>query len=385
MEQNITRINYQDKEIILLATAHVSKESVELVKRVLEEEQPNSVCIELDEGRYQNIQNPKAWENTDIIKIIKAKRVGFLLANLALSSYQKKIAQKLGTNVGQEMLQGIASAQEIDAELVLADRNIQTTFLRVWRKLNFLEKSKLIFSLVFTFDDDSEITDADLKELLQQDVLESMLSDMREQFPKIGEVLISERDQYLAAKIKEAPGPKIVAVLGAAHVPGIKKEIHLTQDLEQITEVPKGSPLPKIIGWAIPIAIIGLITYGFATNLQTGLQQLTSWILWNSSLAALFTILAWGHPLSILTSFVVAPISSLNPMLACGWFTGLVEATIRKPTVQDVNNIPVDIFRFKGFFENRFLRILLIVIMANIGSSIGTVIAGLDIIKAFYN
>jgi pheromone shutdown-related protein TraB len=212
-------------------------------------------------------------------------------------------------------------------------------------------------------------------------MLESVLADMRKQFPKIGDILVGERDQYLASKIREAPGEKVVAILGGAHVPGVKKQIFETQDIDSISEVPPKSPASQIVGWIIPIAIIGLIAYSFVANVQTGLQQLTSWVLWNGVLAALFTALSQGHPLSIVTSFVVAPISSLNPLLACGWFSGLVEATIRKPTVQDVNQIPSDIISLRGFFKNGFLRILLVVIMANLGSTIGTVVAGMDIIK----
>lgn len=384
MDENIISLDYKDKKIILIATAHVSKQSVELVKKVINEEQPDSICIELDEQRYQNIQNPKAWENTDIIKVIKSKKTGFLLANLVLSSYQKRIAKKLSTNVGQEMIQGIECAKQTGAQLVLADRNIQVTFLRIWRKLNFWEKSKLILSLIFSFGDDEEISDEDLNELLQKDMLESALTEMRKQFPKIGDILINERDQHLASKIKEAPGEKVVAILGGAHVPGVKEQIFNTQNIDEITEVPPKGPASKIVGWVIPVIILCLIAYGFFINTQTGLQQLTAWVLWNSLMAALFTALSLGHPLSILTSFVVAPISSLNPMLACGWFAGLVEASVRKPTVKDVNAVPEDILSLKGFFRNRFLRILLVVIMANLGSTIGTVIAGMDIIRNLF-
>lgn len=381
MNENVTKVIYQDKEIILVATAHVSKESVELVKQVIADEQPDSVCIELDEKRYENIQNPQAWENTDIVKVLKSKRMGFLLANLALSSYQKKIAKQLDTPVGGEMLQGMESAKEIGASLVLADRDIQTTFLRIWRKLRFWEKAKLLVSLVFSFDEDDEVSEQDLNDLMQSDMLESVMSGMRKQFPKIGEILISERDQHLASKIKEAPGQKIVAVLGGAHVPGVKEEIFKEQDMEKITVIPPKSKFSKIAGWIIPVSIICLIIYAFAVNIQTGLQQLSAWVLWTGVLAALFTTLSLGHPLSILTSFLVAPLTTIHPILACGWFTGLVEAKIKKPTVQDVQNIPTDIFSIKGFFKNRFLKIILVVMMANIGASIGTFIAGTNIIK----
>lgn len=382
MEDNITRVEYKGKSIILIATAHVLTESAELVKKVIMEEKPDSICIELDEERYQNIQNPKAWENTDIIEVIKSKKIGLLLASLILGSYQKKIAQKLNTNVGQEMLQGIECARETGAELVLADRNIQTTFLRIWRKLGFLNKCKLLVSLFFSFEEDTEISHEDLNELMKKDTLESAMSAVYKQFPQIGEVLIEERDKHLAYRIKNASGQKVVAVLGAAHVSGVKKAIFEEQDIESIIKVPPKSIFSKIIGWTIPVLIAVLVIYSFTINIQMGVRQITSWILWNGTLAALFTVLSFGHPLSTITAFVAAPISSLSPLLACGWFAGLTEATVRKPTVRDVNNISTDFCSLKGFVKNRFLRTLLIVIMANIGSSIGTVIAGVGIVNS---
>lgn len=383
MNDHITRLRYKDKEILLISTAHVSKESVELVKQVISEEHPDSVCIELDDDRYQSIMNPKAWENTDLVKIIKTHRIGFLAANLILGSYQRKLAGKLNSPVGGEMLQGIESARENGAELVLADRNIKTTFLRIWRKLGFFEKIKLLVSFLYSSDDE-EITDQTLQDLMKEDMLEAALSGMRKQFPKIGEILISERDQYLASKIKEAPGHKVVAVLGGAHVPGIKQEIFLEQNMDEISTVPPKKLSSRLAGWIIPTIITGLFVYSFILNIQTGLQQLSSWVLWTGALAALFTTLSLGHPLSILTSFVVAPITTLHPLLACGWFAGLVEATIKKPTVKDLQNVQTDIYSFKGFFRNRFLKTIVIVFMANIGSSIGTIIAGTDIIKNLF-
>ncbi len=383
-EDNVKRLNYQDKEIILIATAHVSKESAELVKKVIDEEHPDSICIELDADRYQNIQNPKAWEDTDIIEVIKSKKIGFLIANLFLGSYQKKLAKKLNTTVGGEMLQGIESSKETGAELVLADRNIQTTFMRIWRKLRFWDKIKLFAGLLFSADEDTEITDEDLQNLLKEDMLESATADLRKEFPQIGEVLISERDQYLAYNIKNAPGKKVVAILGGAHVPGIQKEIYKEQNIENISIVPQKSLFSKLAGWIIPAIITFLIVYSFVLNLQTGLRQLSTWVLWTGALAALFTALSLGHPLSILTSFVAAPFTTLHPLLACGWFAGLVEASIKKPAVKDIQNIQTDMLSIKGIFRNRFLKTILVVIMANIGGSIGTFVAGTNLIKNLF-
>ncbi len=384
MEDHLVRLDYQGREIILVATAHVLKQSADLIKKVIHEEQPDSVCVELDEERYQSIQNPRAWENTDIIQVIRSKKVGFLLANLILGSYQKRIAKGLDTIAGQEMLEGINSAKETGAQLVLADRSIKTTFTRIWRKLNLWDKGKLLFELLLSSDDDKDMSNADVSKLLKTDVLASVTAQVRAQFPKIADILISERDQYIAHKIKEAPGRKVVAVLGGAHVPGVKEEIFKTQDIAALSAVPPRNSASRVIAWAIPMLIAGLIIYSFMMNIETGMQQLSSWVLWNGLLAAAFTALSFGHPLSILTSLVAAPFTSLNPLIACGWVTGIVEATIRKPTVQDINNIPRDIFQVKYFLKNRFLKVLLIVIMANIGSSIGSFVAGLDIVRNLF-
>lgn len=382
--ENITKLIYNDKEIILIATAHVSSESVLLVKRVIEDEKPDSVCIELDKGRFDNIRNPKAWENMDIIKVIKEKKVGFLIINLALSSYQKKMATKLGTTVGGEMLQGIKSADEIGSKIVLADRDIRTTFSRIWRLLSAKEKFKLLYNILLMDEEDSDISEEDLQELLGQDVLDSMMSEMKKEFPKIGQVLISERDQYLAHKIKNAPGGKIVAILGAAHVPGVKEEIYNEIDIQRITQVPPKSKFAKFGSWVIPGAIIALIIFSFFINVDTGIQQLSSWILWTGLLAAAFTAVTLPHPLTVLTAFITAPLTTIHPLLACGWFAGIVEASLKKPTVKDINNISDDISSIKGFFRNRFLKTLLVVVFANIGATIGTFVAGTELIKNLF-
>ncbi len=383
-EENITRIEYMDKEIILIATAHVSKDSAELVKRVIEEERPDSVCIELDEDRYQNVIKPKAWEETDLIKVIKTKKVGFMIANLFLSSYQKKMALKLNTPVGGEMIQGLESAKETGAELVLADRSIQVTFLRIWRALNLWDKAKLVGSLLFTSEEDTDITDDDLQRMLEEDMLEAAMAGLKKEFPKVGQILISERDQFLAAKIKTAPGKKVVAILGGGHVPGIKKELFEDRDIESISTVPPKSRLSKVAGWIIPAIITGLLLFSFVINIETGLQQLSAWVLWTGILAAVFTALSLAHPISILTSFVTAPLTTLHPLLACGWFAGLVEATIKKPTVKDVQNVQEDIFSLKGFYKNRLLKTVFVMFMANMGATIGTLIAGTNLIRSLF-
>jgi len=229
--RNIIRLNLDGKEFIFIGTAHVSRNSVEQVKEVIESERPDSVCIELDEQRYQTIIEGDKWKNTDIIKIIKEKKSTLLLVNLILSSFQKRIAKQFGINAGQEMIQGIESAKTIGANLVLADRNIQTTFSRIWHGVRIWGKIRLIAGIVFSIFNTEEITEEDLEKLKSRDMLDSILNDLTASFPDLKRPLVDERDQYLAQKIKEAPGNKVVAVLGAAHIPGIKEEIYKDHDL----------------------------------------------------------------------------------------------------------------------------------------------------------
>lgn len=381
--ENITRIILGDKEFILIGTAHVSKRSAELVKEVIEREQPDSVCVELDEQRYQTITEGSKWQDTDIFKIIKENKATLLLINLLASSFQKRMAKQFGINPGQEMIQGIESAKEIDAELVLADRNIQITFARIWHSVGFLGKLRLAMEIILSIFDDESITEEDMEKMKSQDMLNSMLSEFTKTFPKLKTPLVDERDQYLAQKIKEAPGNKVVAVLGAAHVPGITEEIKREHDLSQLVQLPAKSKVTKTLVWVIPTIFIALIAFTFINNPELGAKQSISWVLWTGSFAALGTALAFGHPLSILTAFLVAPITALHPLLAAGWFAGLSQAYIRRPSVRDFENLAEDIFSLKGFWNNKVTRILLIVSLANLGGSIGTFIGGADVIRMF--
>jgi pheromone shutdown-related protein TraB len=382
---NVHRIEVNDKEIILIGTAHVSPKSVSEVKEVISEEKPDTVCIELCQSRYQSISDADKWKNMDITKVIKEGKAMVLLINLILSSYQKRLAKQFGIQPGQEMIQGIESANELGATLCLADRDIQTTMLRLWRGIGIWGKFKLFFQLILSMFEDEDITEEELEKLKTQDMLTSALNELSESFPQFKSILIDERDKYLAQKIKDAPGNKVVAVLGAGHIPGIKKEILNNQNLGELSQVLPVSKTAKIIGWSIPVIIIALILSTFSVNKTAGIDQIISWVLWNGSLSALGTLLALGHPLSILTAFLVAPISSLSPVLAAGWFAGLTEAVIRKPSVQDFENLSEDVNTFKGFWRNKVTHILLVVVMANLGSTVGTFVGGADVIRQFLN
>lgn len=383
MNENIVKLNYKDKEIYLVKTAHVSKNSINDVKECIGEVKPDSICIELDEDRYKKISDPEKWSDTDIVKIIKEKKVGFLLVNLILASFQRRMAINMDSNSGGEMLEGIKQAKELNVPLVLADRPIKTTFSRIWNSLGLYEKSKLIVSIIGSIFDDEEISEEDLQALKEADALEAALNEVGKEFPNVKKILVDERDAYLSSKIKNAPGKKIVAIIGAAHAGGIERNLDKDIDINELNVVKKKKGIGTVIKWLIPIAIISIIIYTLWSNRDAGLSQIKSWILWNGTLSAIGTLLAFGHPLSILTAFVMAPITSLNPLLAAGWFAGIVEAMIRKPKVKDFENLGEDTNTLKGFWKNRVTRILLIVVFANVFSSIGTFISGLDIFTTF--
>ncbi|MCI7444799.1 MAG: TraB/GumN family protein [Solobacterium sp.] len=383
MNENIVKLNYKDKEIYLVKTAHVSKNSINDVKECIGEVKPDAICIELDEDRYKKISDPEKWSDTDIVKVIKEKKVGFLLVNLILASFQRRMAINMDSNSGGEMLEGIKQAKELNVPLVLADRPIKTTFSRIWNSLALYEKSKLLVSIIGSIFDDEEISEEDLQALKEADALEAALNEVGKEFPNVKKILVDERDAYLSSKIKNAPGKKIVAIIGAAHAGGIERNLDKDIDIDELNVVKKKKGISSIIKWLIPIAIILIIIYTLWSNRDAGLSQIKSWILWNGTLSAIGTLLAFGHPLSILTAFVMAPITSLNPLLAAGWFAGIVEAMIRKPKVKDFENLGEDTNTLKGFWKNRVTRILLIVVFANVFSSIGTFISGLDIFTTF--
>lgn len=383
MEENITRLDVDGKEIILIGAAHVSKASAIQVKEVIEAEQPDSVCIEIDAGRYQSIQQGDKWKNMDIFKVIKEKKATMLLMNLAISSFQNRMAKQFDVTPGAEQIQGINSAKEIGAELVLADRDIQVTFSRIWSNLGFWGKSQLLAGVIFGIFEKDTITEEEMEKMKQQDTLQAVLAEFTDSFPKLKTPLIDERDQYLAQKIKTAPGNKIVAVLGAAHVPGITKEIYRDHDLEKLAEKPPKSIVPTIIGWALPAIVIALIVATFFINPEAGTNQALSWVLWTGSMAAIGAAVAFGHPLAVLSAFVAAPITALHPILASGWVSGLVQAFMRKPTVADFERLSDDVFTVKGFWRNKVTRVLLVVVLTNIFGSIGTLVGGADVIRLF--
>ena len=380
--KTVHHLEYDDKQVILVGTAHVSRESAQQVRQVIQEENPDTVCVELCQSRYQSIRQKERWQETDIIKIIREKKSFLLLSNLLLASFQKRIAKKLNVKPGQEMITAIETADEMDAEIHLADRDIRTTLSRTWRAMGLWSKIKLLFQLMLSLGEVEEIKEEDIEKMKNEDVLETLLAEVGKALPVLKDILIDERDQYLAKKIRTAPGQKIVAVVGAGHVPGIKKYWNKDIDIRALEQLPPKSHTAGVLKWLIPGAIMAMFIAGFFYGgAQAGQDMIIWWIAANGILAGIGATIALAHPVTIVTSMLAAPLTSLNPMIAAGWVAGLVEAFSRKPKVKDLEKLPEDILSVRGFWRNKVTRILLVVVFTNLGSSIGTFVAFPVIVK----
>lgn len=375
LSPNIEVVKYEDKEIYLLGTAHVSKKSVEEVTQSVADLSPDTICVELCEARLKSIEDRDNWKKMDIFKVIKEKKTVFLFAQLMMSSFYRKLGKDLEVTPGAEMIQGVTEARGNDIELILADRNIEITLRRVWGGLGFFQKLMFASSLLssFVFPSEEKIDDETIEKLKESDHLENAMDEFAQAYPGVRERLIFERDIYLAEKIKASKGKKILAVVGAGHVPGIKQRLFEENSLEPITEIPPKSIVPTLIGWSIPLLIIALIAWGYVDGgAQKGTEMVMIWVIMNSVLSALGAAIALAHPLTILTAAISAPITSLIPVIGVGYVAGPVQAFLKKPTVEDLEEVPNAVETVKGFWHNPLTRVLLVIMLTSIGSVIGT-------------
>jgi pheromone shutdown-related protein TraB len=377
LPKSVRCLTVDGREIRLVGTAHVSKRSVDDVRIAIELIRPDTVCVELDEGRYRNLIDSGRWRKTNIGQVVRQGRVLLLLSSLIMTSFQRRIGQRLGVTPGAELLEAVKAAEEVGARVVLADRDIQVTLRRAWSGFGFFEKLKIASQLVAAVFVSEEIDEKTIEELKREEKLGDVLELLAREFPAMKRTLIDERDIYLAERIRTEAGPKTVAVVGAGHVPGIVEAIQRTHDLKPLDETPPASRVGRSLKWGIPALIVGLLVYGFLKGgVEESLGSIYIWLLVNGVLSAGGAALALGHPLTVLAAFLAAPLTSLNPMMAAGWVSGLVQAVVKKPTVQDLENLPEAILTVGGFWRNPVSRILLVVVFSNLGSSLGTFVAG---------
>jgi pheromone shutdown-related protein TraB len=382
---NVHRLMQDGREIILVGTAHVSRESADLVERVIDEEKPDVVCVELCQARFDALKQKDKWQETDIVKVIRENRTALLLSQLLMASFQRKIAERFNINPGEEMLRAIGKAEDTGAGIVLADREIRVTLLRTWRMMRFWTKVKFLPEIILSLFIGEDITEEDIEKLKQHDVLDLALKTVGEKLPEVKTTLIDERDQYLAYRISHAGGRKIVAVVGAGHVPGIQQQIDQEIDIEAISKIPPPSVWAKFFGWGFSGAIIALFIAGFFySGGQASINMMLSWSAITATCAAIGAILLLAHPLTILASALSAPIATLHPLIATGWVAGLVEASFRKPQVKDFLALKDDITTVRGFFRNKITRLLILVAFVNLTTSIGTFVAIPVMMKYFF-
>ena len=380
-------VRVDGREFVIVGTAHISRESADLVREVIEREQPDSVCIELDSQRYEALSQKARWEALDLKQVIRDKQLAALLANLVLASYQKKLGGALGVAPGTELLEAANTAKELGIPIELCDRDVRITLRRAWGSMGFFKKTTLITTLAASLFESPELSEEDLRKLRERDALSELMKELGAAMPTLKRSLIDERDTYLTQKMKQASGSKIVSVVGAGHVEGIRHALARNEavDLDAINTVPPVSPVWKWIGWAIPAVIVASLAYiGVTKGAEVAGANLLYWILANGIPSTLGAMIAVAHPITILSAFFVAPITSLTPVIGAGYVLAFVQAYVRPPLVKELEQLTDDIGIPRRWWSNRMLRIFLVFILTTFGSLIGTYVGGYEIIKNLF-
>jgi len=358
----------------LLGTAHISTKSVEAVKQQIEDYKPDVVAVELCKSRYDSLITGRRLDKEGLLKVIKEGKAPLVLLQSLLAAEQRKLGLDEGQQPGAELLEAVNLAEALGLQVELIDRDIQVTLRRAWRKMKFREKFKILFSMLGEEDDDVEV---DLDEILEsRDILTDLMNELREFSPGAGEVLIDERDEYLAQNILNIDAnKKILAVVGAGHLSGIERCLvsEQTKDrIEELSVVPQRSRLSKSIPWLIPLFVFGLFGFLLYDGDSADIVELfTVWTLANAVLAAIGCIIARGHILAIITAALASPITSLNPFLAAGWFAGYVQLKVAEPTAEDLQEF-LKLESLGSFWSNKAGRVLLVTALTNLGSMLGS-------------
>ncbi len=385
---DVSTIRLADKTIMLIGTAHISQESTDLVKQVIEQELPDTVCIELDEKRFQALSKKKQWEDLDLKQVIRNKQLSTLMVNLVLASYQKKLGGQLGIIPGTELLTAATVAEKNGIPTALCDRDVRITLRRAWSSTPLWKKGYLLATLITSLFDRTELDEEKLAELRKKDVLSELMNEIGEVMPEAKNALIDERDIYMAEKIKEVPGKNIVAVIGAGHMEGIRKVIadDNRDQIERIEEIPPVSKVWKFIGWSIPtVIILSIAIIGFQKGAGAAGANLGYWILANGIPSAIGALLAMAHPATVLSAFASAPITSLTPVIGAGYVTAFVQVMTRPPVVKEFEAVSSDIASIGGWWQNKLLRIFLVFILTGFGSTIGTWVGGYKIFTNLFS
>jgi pheromone shutdown-related protein TraB len=384
LPSSVTELVHEGTTYYVVGTAHVSKQSVDDVRAVIDRVKPDVVCVELDKVRYEALTKDSAFRDLDVFKVVREGRTLYLLAHLALASYQRRIGASLGVKPGAELLAAVQVAEEKGIPVELIDRDINITLKRTWKNLGLWKRSMLLSSLIVGFEEDDDDDEDDEDEDIAQTVenlkepqqLSEMLTELGRAVPQIKRPLIDERDEYLMTKTIAAghagDRKKVVSVVGAAHVPGMKERWGNSYDLAELEKIPPPGLLWTAIKWLIPILfLVGMVYFWKQSDEVSFVDMMLRWILPTSIGAGAMTLLAGGSILSVLTAIVVSPLAAIHPLLGTGMVVGVVEAWRRKPGVVDCEQLPDDIQTWRGFWRNQVTRILLIAVASGIGTAVG--------------
>ncbi|MBN16663.1 MAG: conjugal transfer protein TraB [Euryarchaeota archaeon] len=373
-----------DENLRLLGTAHISRVSADAAKREVEEYEPDIVAVELCKSRLGALTQPEHFDNETLGKVLREGKAPLVLFQSMMALEQRKLGLAEGEKPGTDLLAAIDAAKDAEKNVALVDRDIQVTLRRAWRKMSFREKWRIISVILFAEDEDDDVK---VDELLENtDLITQMMDELRDVAPGAGEVLIDERDEYLAANIQKLRTEgKVLAVIGAGHLEGVAERLRCgdvadEQRMQDLKHIAPPNPAWKIVKWGIPVLMVGLFAWIASQGDVASLKDAAvTWLTLNAALAALGALLARGHPFAILTAAIASPITSLNPMLAAGWFAGLVQLKVAAPSTKELQEF-LKLDQLSLFWKNKVGRVLLVTALANLGSTAGAWIAGSAII-----
>jgi len=365
------------REFIIVGTAHISQQSADLVRQVISQEQPDCVCVELDEARYKTLAERSKWEALNLREVIRQKQLTTLMVNLILAAYQKRLGAKLGILPGAELLEATKVAKELNIPIALCDRDVRITLRRAWHSMSLWERAKLMSVGLASVFESPEISEEMLTEIREKDVLSELMRELGNFMPVLKTVLLDERDIYLSQKMRQAEGQKIVSVVGAGHVEGITQALTANhqRDLAEIEQVPPMSPWVSVLGWGVPLLVLVALGYiGWEKGLAAMGENIQLWVIVHSIPSALGALIALGHPLTILAAFLVSPITALIPVIGVGHVAAFVQVYFQPPVVRELQIVTDEVMQWRKWWQNRVLRIFLVFILTTVGGSLGTYI-----------
>lgn len=378
----------------LLGTAHVSRVSAEQVRRLIQSGDHDAVAVELCRSRFRSLTDPKSLSRMDLFSVIRQNQVYMVVANLALSAYQKRLADQFGIEPGVEQRMAIRLAEEGDLPVLLIDREIGTTLKRISANLGWWRRYSLFAGLLAAMLSSEDVTEEEVERLKEGDVLETTFAEFASDRRDLYVPLIEERDRYMAARLRaeaaRSGARRVLAVIGVGHLRGVAEALERERGapeaiVAELEQVPPPSRWPRLLPWALVVLIMLGFAYGFSTSPALGWDLVIAWVVINGGLSALGALIAGGHPLTVLAAFGAAPFTSLNPTIGAGMVTGAVELTLRNPSVGDFSRLRDDVASARGWWRNRVARVFLVFLFSTLGSAIGTYVAGLHLIERLFH